>query len=189
MEKWTDKKAWWMDLLKSGIAFTLGAIITVVIINRIEENRTEQRSNRRTYDQLRFTALEDFRKNTLKYSEAALDAYVDLYDWKGPTKTPSMLKYEQEAHDDYLIAKEELERRFTETALKKQLDEFHRVSEERHGIYDRLVDAMLISKQYSSEGPQRDRAKFNELRKKYGELRANIIRVVGDQLTKDTDSN
>jgi hypothetical protein len=45
MEKWTDKKAWWMDLLKSGIAFTLGAIITVVIINRIEENRTEQRSN------------------------------------------------------------------------------------------------------------------------------------------------
>jgi hypothetical protein len=38
---------------------------------------------------------------------------------KGPTKTPSMLKYEQEAHDDYLIAIEELGRRFPDiTALK-----------------------------------------------------------------------
>ena len=187
MAQWSDKKAWWLDLLKSVITFTLAAIITVVVINRIEEDRTKQRSYTEACDQLRFTALEDFRKNTLKYSEAALDAYVDLYEWKGPTKTPSMLKYEQEAHDDYLIALEELERRFEDIpGLKEQIATFHRVSEDRHEIYNRLVDTMLETGQYGSDGPRINRKEFDRLREKYRELRVKITRDVGVHVTKDS---
>jgi hypothetical protein len=188
MSEWSEKKAWWLDLLKFGITFTLGAFITLVVINRIEEHRAIRRSYTQINDQLKLTALEDFRKHTYKYSEAALDAYVDLKHWRqGDPKTSSMLRYEQEAHDDYLIAVEELRRRFEDDVLdlKKQIDALESVGDEMFTIYDRFKKDMETNGNYGAEGLDNKRPKFNELKGNFSVLRKKIIRDVGGYVLTD----
>jgi uncharacterized protein YydD (DUF2326 family) len=181
MKQWSDEKTWWLDLLKFGITFTLGAIITILVVNRFEEDRAKQWSLTLIDDQLRLTALEDFRKNTFKYHEAALDAYIDLRDhYKGLTKTSSMIRYEQEAYEDYQIAVEELERSFVDVPeLKGQIANLNAFNDQRHQIYNKLKDEMKKNQKYGPETPATMRPMFDELRDKFKQIRGAIIRDVG----------
>lgn len=43
MNKWSDSKQWWMDLIKSVIAFAIVAFFTFLFINKLEDSR--QREN------------------------------------------------------------------------------------------------------------------------------------------------
>ena len=161
---WTPWQAWGMDLLKSGIAFTIGAFVTVFILNRLEDRRAANRFVSEAAFQLRVSALDDFRRFTLRYCRAALAAYTDLYQWilvADRTKTDTMRRYEEETFEDFTVAVEAVRVRFSDiprcTELLEQLEVANR---HRHTIYDVIVDAKLDGKAVTPSEPAAGRAAF-----------------------------
>src|ERR1051325_1017608 len=112
---WTPWQAWGMDLLKNGIVFAVGALVTVFILNRLEDRRAANRFVSEAAFQMRVSALDDFRRFTLRFCRAAFAAYTDLYQWikvADRTKTETMRRYEEETFEDFTVAIEAVRVRF-----------------------------------------------------------------------------
>jgi hypothetical protein len=76
--QWTDPKKWWMDLLKSVVTFAVGVVLTLLIVNRLDESRLERRFQSQLGHNLKVQAADAFRLATLEYSDAAQDAYFEM---------------------------------------------------------------------------------------------------------------
>jgi len=181
VEQWNPWFEWIMDLLKFAITFGVSALMTVLVINRVQERRARQRSRADALFQLQMDALREFRRTAATYEVAALSAYTDIYQWRGGEKTAAMQRYEGTAFGDFTAALDGLGHRFEgntkATQLIKDLRQAHKI---RHKMYDRLVDLQLDS------DPELDmrqhahakRKDFNELLSQATRLRQDIISVV-----------
>jgi hypothetical protein len=182
---WTPWQAWGMDLLKNGIAFTVGAFVTVFILNRLEDRRAANRFVSEAAFQLRVSALDDFRRFTLRYCRAAFAAYTDLYQWitvADRTKTDTMRRYEEETFEDFTVAVEAVRVRFADvprcTELLEQLEFANR---QRHGIYDVIVDAKLDGRIVPPSRPAADRAAFKKALDEVMGIREQVLQLLEDE--------
>jgi len=175
-----------MDVLKYVITFIVGATVTVLVLNRIEEKRIDKRTQTQALYQLRLNALNDFRLYTLAYNDAGLDAFIDLYTWRNrKQKTEMMLKYEHEAQTNYRAAMDQVRDRFAKNAEVIQLlQELDRVNQERHrGTYDQVVDSFIDSD--LEPNPEDFREQFNDYQEKFMKNRQRIISLLESFLLKD----
>jgi hypothetical protein len=101
VEQWNPWFEWIMDLLKFAITFGVSALMTVLVINRVQERRARQRSRADALFQLQMDALREFRRTAATYEVAALSAYTDIYQWRGGEKTAAMQRYEGTAFGDF----------------------------------------------------------------------------------------
>ncbi len=176
MQEWTPWQAWWLDLLKFAITFTLGAIITLLFVDRIQRKRDRERNLNRTVFELDLNALREFDKATSTYEVAALSAYVSLYKWQGHDKTEQMQWYESRAFGEYRAAFGELRRRFEgRDEVVGPLEELWDLHEERHQLYDSLVDERLGRDPTKHINPGATRRDFDGLLEKGRELRDQIL--------------
>ena len=175
-EQWSPWFAWMMDLVKFTVTFGLSALVTVLVINRVQERRARQRSRAEALFQLQMDALREFRRAAATYEVAALSAYTDIYQWKGREKTAAMQRYEGPAYGDFLAALDGIEHRFkNNTEAVKLITDLREKHKKRHKIYDRLIDVQLDT------GPNLDMWNLaNEKRKEFDELLSRATRLRQD---------
>jgi len=171
-----------MDLLKSGIVFAVGAFITVLVLNRLDDRRAANRFVSEAAFHLRASALDDFRRYTLRYFRAAIAAYTDLYQWVlvvDPVKSETMHRYEQETYEDFSVAMEAVRIRFADVpqciALIVELDA---TNKRRHRIYDSIVDAKLDGAKDVASRPATERSAFNSATYDVMNLRENVLQLL-----------
>jgi hypothetical protein len=94
--KWSDSKKWWMDLLKTVVAYGIVAVLTLLIINRFDERRLENRFQSQLEHNLRVQASDSFRQATLEYHDAAQDAYLEMARSSLSTPVETPRRYDQD---------------------------------------------------------------------------------------------
>jgi len=182
-----------MDLLKFALTFGLSALATVLIINRVEERRAKRRSRDDALFQLQMDALREFYRTAITYEVAAGSAYTDLYQWRSKEKTAAMQRYENEDYTQYSAALDRLEYLYDrylrrDGAALVLIEELRSRHEERHLIYDALVDYQLDSEAGDldlwSEAEER-REEFDYQLNEAKRLRQEIISVVEGKVVGD----
>lgn len=189
LEHWNPWFGWAMDLLKFAVTFGASAVVTVLIINRIQEQRARERSRAEALFKFQMDALAEFRRAALIYEVSALSAYTDVYQWKGGDKTAAMQNYGVSAYGNYQVALDGLKHRFKDNSdALRFIEELKETHEKRHKIYDELVDIQLDT------GPginmwshaSKERVRFNKLLKDAGRLRQEINSAVENEILATT---
>lgn len=173
MNDWSDIQKWRMDLLKSAISFTVAAVVSLFIIDTVQANRAQEKARAEAYYATRLKALEDFRASTVAYDLAAHTAYAELYQWKSKVKTPAMLRYEQEAYPSWWLSIENIQHLFPTHVADAQT--LAAKGQERHSMYDRLVDKRLDTTGVAAIDPWSTRKEFNELSESMRKARTELI--------------
>lgn len=177
-EQWSPWFAWFMDLAKFMITFGITALVTLFVINKVQERRARLQHRADVLFQLQMDALQEFRRAIVAYEVAALSAYTDIYQWKGGDKTPTMRHYEVTAFGDLNAALDGLEIRFKDnhhaTELIQRLRQTH---SERHKIYHALVVEQLDTEEERDlwMSAWKRRKGYDELLEDAKELRRNLI--------------
>lgn len=163
LAQWNPWFQWGMNLVAFAITFTLSSLVTVLFITRGQERRARLKSRADALFQLQMAALDQFLHAAVFYQNAALSAYVDIYQWKSKDKTAAMQQYEGAAWAGYEAALTRLEHRFKETGrVKPLIARLVHIHKQRHSIYDTLIDAQL------DHGPLSDLwDRANEKRKQF----------------------
>jgi hypothetical protein len=131
------------------------------------------------------SSAQEFQKALASYDVAAVSAYTELYQWKGKLKTPAMEWYERQAYAGWIIAIEDIEKRFpSDKSIQKAISELRSANEERHIIYDRWVDRRLDNADNTPIDPKSTREKFNDLSKKVAQLRGEIVEKIEGLILK-----
>jgi hypothetical protein len=173
--EWSDAKKWRMDLLKSGITFTIAALVSLFLIDHIQEQRVANKAKADAAYSARLKALADVRLATVQYDAAADAAFADLFQWSQREKTSAMVRYEQEAYPQWLTALETAVSLFPQQS--SEIGKLVRAAQKRHSIYDRLVDERLDSKEVTkSVNPWPVRSDFKVLTDQLVTLRADVVR-------------
>lgn len=183
---WSGNKKWRMDLLKSVIAFTGGALISLFVIEQIRYHRLVAKAREDAFYAVRLKSLSDFRQSTVAYDLTAHTAYTDLYQWKDKIKTIAMLKYEQDAHPTWQLAYETVLHLFPES--KSAMDRYREKNKQRHALYDRLVDQRLDGNDTTAIEPWRHRKEFDQLTEEMGAIRSQRVEVSQKQLFPPNNS-
>jgi hypothetical protein len=184
-----------MDLMKSILSFTVIACLTYLIVDDLQYQRDRERAQLVEAGLARRAAIDEFRSSSLRYQEAALDAFVDLYPLyrrqetnPSPThevKSTAMLRYEGIAYDDYLLSLEAVRAEFSGcVALEPLLVEMKALNDARHRIYDHLFDLKadgFISFEYN---PSSKRAEFDQRHAAFSGKRRQALDQLGRCLAK-----
>lgn len=173
--QWSDSMKWKMELLKSGITFTIAALISLFVIDYIQDQRVQKKAKADAAYSARLKALDDFRSATVNYDTAAEAAFAALFEWSGREKTAAMIRYEQDAYPKWLSAIETTSHMYPREA--SEIEKLVLMSTKRHGIYDGLVDQRLDSKDPSKPiDPWAVRTAFHSSSRDLTALRAQIIK-------------
>lgn len=173
--EWSDLKKWRMDLLKSGITFTIAALVSLFLIDHIQEKRIQNKAKEDAAYATRLKALAEIRSATVQYDTAADAAFADLFQWSGRQKTSAMVRYEQEAYPQWLSAVETASHMFPWQCA--EIEKIVSTALKRHAIYDRLVDQRLDSKEASKAiDPWPVRSDFKSMSAQLVILRAELIK-------------
>lgn len=171
---WSDSTKWKMDLVKSAVTFTVAALVSLVVFDKIQEWRVERKARADAFYAARLKSLEELRSATVAYDLAAHTAYTDLYEWKTRIKTASMLRYEQDSYPRWVLSLETVQLLFPTSGGDVQ--RLVENANERHKVYDTFVDKRLDNqKNIAKIDPWAGRADFNKLSKTGAELRAGLI--------------
>lgn len=113
MYEWSDRKKWWMDIIKYSVTFFLGALATILFLDDREDQREKNRKAWEAEFILKKDEIYDLDKSAHLYSAAATDAFVELYnhDPKKPGETLAMRRYENVTYDNFTFAIERIKRR------------------------------------------------------------------------------
>ena len=102
---WSDKKKWWMDLVKSLISFGLitGVTVTftIIFLNRIDTEIELKRFKIRFTYEYDFRQLERFERNNGVLISLAYDAYREYIAGKTRETSDVLRKYKDDAYDNY----------------------------------------------------------------------------------------
>lgn len=146
--EWTPWFAWSMDLVKFIFTFGLSALVTIYIIDRFQEKGRKAARRADALFQIDMNALAEFQRTAVQYEVLARAAYVDLYQWQCKDKTANMSQYESTGYGGYLAGVAALERRFGgDQGILQSLECYKLLQNQRHALYDWMVDHQLDSRQ------------------------------------------
>jgi hypothetical protein len=172
--EWSESKKWSMDVLKSGITFTIAALVSLFLIDHIQEQRIQNKAKADAAYATRLKALAELRLVTVQYDTAADAAFADLFEWSGRQKTSAMVRYEQEIYPQWLSATETASHMFP--LQSAEIANLATTALKRHAIYDKLVDERLDSRDASeSIDPWPVREDFKSLSAQLVTLRSELI--------------
>ena len=182
---WSETKKWWMDLIKWTVTFFLGALLSYFIVDKLEDQRLQKRAKEDASFRLKLSSAQEFQRALASYDVAAVSAYTELYQWKGKLKTPAMEWYERQAYAGWIIAIEDIEKRFaSDKSIQQAISELRSANKERHIIYDHWVDHRLDNADNTPIDPKSTREKFNDLSKKIAQLRGEIVEKIEGLILK-----
>ncbi|MGY6126831.1 hypothetical protein ACW9YV_15435 (plasmid) [Paraburkholderia strydomiana] len=182
MSDWSDAKKWTMDLIKSGIAFTVAAIVTLFVVNTVQQSQAFENARASAFYTERVTAMRQLQSETVLYDRSAHTAYTELFQWNSKQKTPAMVEYEQVAYPRWQLVLESANYLFPD--CEKAIQALRLENEERYEIYHRFVYAQLDSSRAITPEWMEERRielwharpKFEESEKRMSDMRATIIR-------------
>jgi hypothetical protein len=134
-----------MDFLKSAITFSVAAVVSLFVIDYVQEQRIQEKAKADAAYATKLKGLDDFRMATVQYDSAADAAFADLFEWSTRQKTDGMVRYEQEAFPRWLAAVETASHMFPKQA--DDISKLFELARKRHAIYDKLVDERLDFKE------------------------------------------
>ena len=186
-DRWSPWREWCMDVLKTLLTFAMAAAASLLIIDRLEEQRAELRYFSQVGFQTRLSALDDFRTSSLRYKRAAYAAFTDLSEWNGSLeKTPGMRHYELQAYQEFQIGIEGLRFRFGKYSDINQLvDQFEKSNDRRHHIYRLLREYRAKNKTWPAGEPMRSRAEFDKHFETFDGIRNSIIAQLETSIASD----
>lgn len=111
MEQWSSAKIWWLDLLKSALTFIVAAFFSVGYLDRLEDENARQQFRWRKDYEINIRILDELKKSSFLYQEAALDAYWATL--QGDLKSPSILHWQTEAYNSMRLSLENVKSRFS----------------------------------------------------------------------------
>ena len=112
MKSWGPWKAWWLDVLKFVVTFAFGAVLTIAILNDLEDERAIRSFQWTKAWERDLDVLEEFRKASLLYVQAAEGALADVSRGKDPHDIASVREWRGPANDRFLLSLEAIEIRF-----------------------------------------------------------------------------
>jgi hypothetical protein len=175
--EWSDSKKWKMDLVKSAITFSVAALISLFLIDFVQEQRIQKKARADAEYSARLKALDEFRSTSVHYDAAAHAAFADLFEWKVRLKTPAMVRYEQDAYPKWKASIETTSHMFPEHSA--DIRSLEKAALARHDIYNTLVDQRLDSREPLKEvNPWPVRGDFHSLSKQSAEARTLVIRAL-----------
>jgi hypothetical protein len=77
-KEWSDTKKWWMELFKTFVTFTAGALVSLLVIERIQHSRAVVKAKEDAFYKVRVRSLADFRESAVTYDRAGYSAFTDL---------------------------------------------------------------------------------------------------------------
>lgn len=83
---WSPKKKWWMDLIKSVIVFSIASVLTILFINKINNDRARNEFKWRTEFAVRVDAISELSQACSDYSGVAYDVMKGNFELR---KNPS----------------------------------------------------------------------------------------------------
>lgn len=180
--EWTDAKKWKMDLVKSALAFSVAAVLTLFVVNKIQEVQALENAKASAFYTERVSAMRQLQSETVIYDRAAHTAYTELYQWSSRQKTPAMVEYEQVAYPRWQLVLESAEYLFPD--CQNAIKSLRTLNEQRHEIYHRFVYTQVDYKGEITTAWMNDRrnelwnerAGFEDLETKMSEARIGIIR-------------
>ncbi len=98
MSEWSDRKRWWMDLLKTTIGSFLGIALTVLIVGYLEETRRRDAFIWQSNEALRVSATHEFGKAARLYRLRAYDAARERLRGLQVDQSEPIRKYHREAY-------------------------------------------------------------------------------------------
>ena len=127
---WSDPVKWWMDLLKNGLTFLIGTLITVSFVKQCDRRQFEWQSQ---YG-YRLETLKEYEKNSTIYLKWSFDAFHEACSCKRPETSERMRGWLDEGYDSFNYALERIGTGLStvkpDGALKKAVDSL--VIEESH---------------------------------------------------------
>lgn len=170
MSAWSDRKKWWMDLLRSLLAFGATAVLAYFLTDRLRESRDEDVFLRRSHFEERSSALRDFGDRSIEYIGAGHLAFIDLYQWdECSPSTENMRTFMGSANIGREVAMAKLLRMFRDVkGLQEKIDAFGKASkaywEVFDPIWDRRLDACLQPRKTEPD-PERRRSIWSDAEK------------------------
>ncbi len=116
MAEWSDRKKWWMDLLKTTLgaflAVALTVLVTVLVISSLEERRRKEAFVWQADLNLRLAAIQDFSSAASSYRFGAYDAARDNLRNVPPDDSMAIRRWQTEQYPRLMLAKRHVEQLF-----------------------------------------------------------------------------
>lgn len=139
MNSWSPWKSWWLDILKFGITFFLGAVMTITVIDTLEERRSERVFKATKAWERDLSILEEFRVASLKYVQATEGAMAEASMCRADAHNVIVRNWKDEAHDRILLSLETVKDRFSYRSdqIAKNLSA---IEKSMHVLYAEFLD-------------------------------------------------
>jgi hypothetical protein len=112
MTEWSDRKKWWMDLLKTTRGAFLAVALTILIISSVEERRRKEAFVWQADLNLRIAAIQDFSSAANLYRFGAYDAARDYLQNIPLNNSDAVHKWNTEQYPRLMLAKRHVEQLF-----------------------------------------------------------------------------
>lgn len=173
-DDWSPWKKWWMDVVKFGTTFALAAVLSIAVLDRVQDRRAQRQFEWSKRYESSLKILDEFRRASFVYQETTLDAYWEALRGLGRADSPVILRWQTTVNDDFLLALEAIESRFANAGGPAGLPDAIKELRSTHStIYD----------EYAKTKVRRDLPP-SELLAKFQDLRLRIIRDVDSFLLR-----
>lgn len=143
MTSWSPWKSWWLDVLKFGITFFLGALMTITVVDTLQERRAERTYAARIAWERDVATIEEFRAASLLYVQASEDALAQASRGLGHPDNEIVRRWRKNGHDRMLLAIEIVEDRFSHhSGVAAALHEFEDTMNQLYGEFLELRDSI-----------------------------------------------
>ena len=143
-------KAWSCYVLKFGITFFLGALLTITVVDTLQERRAGRVYEARIAWERDVATVEEFRTASLLYVQAAEDALASASRGMGQSENELVLRWRQDGHDRALLALETVEDRFSHhSEVADALREFKDTMDQLYGEFLELRDRAREPRAYA----------------------------------------
>ena len=132
MKSWSPWKSWWLDLLKFGITFFIGAVMTITVLDTLEERRSNRVFVARKAWERDVATVEEFRAASLQYVQATEDAMAEASQRRADAQNEIVRRWKEDAHDRILLSLETINDRFSNRSNQvganlREIEELQRV--------------------------------------------------------------
>ena len=141
---WSDFRSWWMDLLKWSLTFAVGFAISYLIIDNLEQHRSEERALCAATVTRMQRATEMFDQSSFAYVRSAKAVFLELYRWRDEQPTEPIQHYWGPAYNELLVSLENLNRRFHHfEGIDDDIQSVTEGMDRVFGVIDPLIDRRL----------------------------------------------
>lgn len=112
MKEWSDLKKWWMDLLKSAVAFVTVSVITLLVLSHYDDARQRENFAWQADHSLKVAAIQEFSRASRLYGLWSYDAAQEHMCGLTRENGKVISKWEDEGYDNVKVSRLSVQRAF-----------------------------------------------------------------------------